>query len=183
MSVTSASALKTSGGPAIPRVSEACGDAIAGEESHRHGFDKPAEKLVVRWADEASSDGEEADEAFLGRDGAKACWTSCSRQAIQCAKSDIGDNLSVCNLEIALQVSRRLIEGGKGECKIKDHMSEEEHHQEVAVTRVTDSEHHQDNVAAVTRVTQVYERALSRRTEQSTRNEGRVDVILRCSIK
>ena len=99
-----ASALKTSRGPVIPRASEACGHAIAGEESHRHSFDKPAEKLFVRWADEATSDDEEADEEFLGRDGAKARWTSCSGRAIQFAKSGIGDNLSVCNLEIALEV-------------------------------------------------------------------------------
>ena len=71
-----ASTLKTSRGPAIPRASEACGHAIAGEESRRHNFDKPVEKLGVRWADRATSDGEEADGEFLGCDGAKAHWTS-----------------------------------------------------------------------------------------------------------
>ena len=70
--------LKTSRGPAISRASKACGHAIAGEEPHRDGFDKSPEKLIVRWADEATSDGEEADEAFPGRDGAEARWTSCS---------------------------------------------------------------------------------------------------------
>ena len=53
-----ASALKTSRGPAIPRASDACGHAIAGEKFHRHNFAKPAERLVVRWADEATSDGD-----------------------------------------------------------------------------------------------------------------------------
>ena len=59
------SALKTSRGPVIPRASDACGHAIAGEESHRHNFGKPAEKLDIRWGDEATSDGEEAEEAFF----------------------------------------------------------------------------------------------------------------------
>ena len=76
-------------------------------------------RLVVRWADEATSYGEYADEALLGRDGAKARWTSCSGRAIKFAKSDNGDKLSLCNRVIALQVPRRLISGGKEECDAK----------------------------------------------------------------
>ena len=55
-------------------------------------------------------------------------------------------------------------------------ISEEERHPEAAVTRVTNAEQHQERVASVTRVTQVYKRAWGRRSEQSTRTEGRVDV-------
>ena len=170
-----ASALKASRGPAIPRASEACGHAIAGEESRRHNFGRPAEKLVVRWADEATSDGEEADGEFLGRDGAKARWTSCSGRAIQFAKSDVGDNVGVCNLEIAFDAPLRLSSGGKEECNIKDHISQEDRHQEAAAIRVTKTKQ-QESVASVTRVAQVHERAWSIRSEQSTRSEGRVEV-------
>ena len=120
-----ASALKASRGPAIPRASEACGHAIAGEDSRRHNFGRPVEKLVVRWADEATSDGEEADGEFLGRDGAKARWTSCSGRAIQFAKPDASEVTGICNLEIALEMPLRLNSGGKEECKIRDHISEE----------------------------------------------------------
>ena len=59
-----------------------------GEEPSRHNFGRPAEKLLVRWADEATSDGEEADGEFLGRDGAKAPWTSCIGRPISFAKPD-----------------------------------------------------------------------------------------------
>ena len=142
----------------------------------RHKFDRLAEKLFVRWADEATSDGEEADGEFPGRDGAKARWTSCSGRAIQFAKSDVSGDTGVCNLEIALAAPLRLNSGGKEECEIQDHISEEERYQEAAVTRVTNAEQHQESVASVTRVTQVYERAWSTRSEQSTRSEGRVDV-------
>ena len=114
-----ASALKTSRGPAIPRASDACGHVIAGQDSHRHNFDKPAEKLLVRWADEATSDGEEADEEFLGRDGAKARWTSCSGRAIQFAKSDVGDNLGVRSFEIVLKSRYDLTAAGRRSAKSK----------------------------------------------------------------
>ena len=153
-----ASALKASRGPATSRASEACGHATAGEESRRHNFNKPAEKLLVRWADEATSDGEEADGELLGRDGAKAFWTSCSGRAIQFAKSDVSEDTGVCNLEIALEVPLRLNSGGKEECEIKYHISEEDRYQE----------------AAVTRVTQADKRACSTRNERSTRSDSRV---------
>ena len=76
----------------------------------------------------------------MGRGGAKARWTSFSGRAIQFAKSDVGDNPSVCNIEILLEVPLRLNSGGKEECEIKDHISEEEHCQEAAVTRVTNAD-------------------------------------------
>ena len=117
-----ASALKRSGEPAIPRASDACGHAAAGEESHRQNVGKAAARLVVR----------RADEAFLMRYASKARWTSCSGQAIQFARSDMCDNLDTCSLGIVLQVPRRLFNGRKEECEIKDYISEEDNQQKHA---------------------------------------------------